>query len=62
MQNIITALQGRKTYLFATATALDGLYQYVVQHGLNVHALINYLLAGGALAAVRAAISKVPKA
>lgn len=57
--NLITWLQGKKTYLIALLSVLDGLYQYYIQHGSSRQALISYLLFGGGLAALRAAVSKV---
>ncbi len=59
MQSIVTYLQGKKSYIIAALTALDGLYQYYVQHGSNWHTLVAYLLFGGGLAALRASISKM---
>ncbi len=56
---LITWLQGKKTYLVSLLTVLDGLYQFYVQHGNSRQALITYLLFGGGLAALRAAVSKV---
>ena len=58
---LITYLEGKKSYAVAALTALDGLYQYYVQHGSNWHTLAAYLLFGGGLAALRAAIAKVGK-
>lgn len=52
-------LEGKKTYIVAVVAALDGLYQYYVQHGLNFKALVVYLLCGGGLASLRAAINKL---
>lgn len=49
-------LQGKKTHIIAIATALDGLYQYYIQHGSNAHTLLVYLLVGGGLSALRAGI------
>lgn len=52
-------LEGKKTHLVALATAVDGLYQYYVQHNSNWQTLVAYLLVGGGLSALRAAITKV---
>jgi hypothetical protein len=57
--NLVTWLQGKKTYIVALIATLDGIYQYYVQHGNSRQALVTYLLFGGGLAALRAAISKV---
>ena len=51
-------LEGKKTHIIAALVALDGLYQYYVQHGSSRQALLVYLLAGGGLSALRAAIAK----
>lgn len=59
--NIVTWLQGKKTYIVSIATAVDGLWQYYVQHNTDWKALANYLLVGGGLAALRAAVAKVPQ-
>jgi hypothetical protein len=56
--NLIAYLEGKKTYLVAVLTALDGLFQYYVQHDTDWKALVNYLLVGGGLAALRRAIAK----
>lgn len=61
MQKVATYLEGKKTYAVSTLTALDGLYQYYVQHGSNLHTLLAYLLLGGGLAALRAAVAKGQK-
>lgn len=53
-----TFLSGKKTYVVAVLSAADGLYQYYVQHGSNWRTLAIYLLFGGGLAALRAAVSK----
>lgn len=58
MQQIVDWLKGKKTYIVAFLAILDGLYQFVVQHGLSRQALVTYLLTGGGLAALRAAVSK----
>ena len=55
---MIVWLEGKKTYIIALLTIIDGFYQYSVQHGLSRQSLINYLLIGGGLAALRAAIAK----
>jgi len=52
-------LDGKKSYSIALLTALDGLWQYYVQHGSNFHTFVVYLLFGGGLAALRNAVSKV---
>lgn len=61
--NLVTAirnyLDGKKTYIIGALTALDGLYQYYVQHGSSWHVLLAYLFAGGSFATLRAAIAKV---
>lgn len=51
-------LEGKKSYIISVLTAGDGLYQYYVQHGSSAHTLFAYLLTGGGVAAIRAAISK----
>lgn len=53
-----TFLAGKKTYVVAVLSALDGLWQYYIQHGSNWRTLAIYLLFGGGLAALRAAVSK----
>lgn len=55
-------LAGKKTYIISTLTVVDGLWTYYVQHGSNLHTLLTYLLFGGGLAALRAAISKAKQA
>jgi len=56
--NLVTWLEGKKTYIVGVLTAADGLYQYYVQHSSDAHSALAYLLAGGGLAALRAAIAK----
>lgn len=51
-------LEGKKSYIVGILSAFDGLYQYFVQHHSSVEQLFVYLLFGGGLAAIRAAISK----
>lgn len=51
-------LDGKKTYILSVLAVLDGGYQYYIQHGSNIHTLIAYLLTGGTVAALRAAIAK----
>jgi hypothetical protein len=57
LSTLVSWLQGKKSYIIAALTALDGLYQYYVQHGSNWHTLALYLLFGGGLAALRAGIT-----
>ncbi len=57
--NLITWLQGKKSYIIALIATLDGIYQYYIQHNSSRQALVTYLLFGGGLAALRAAVSKV---
>lgn len=61
MNNLVNWLKGKKTYIVSVVTAADGLYQYYIQHGSNWHVLGAYLLFGGGLASLRAAVSKVSK-
>lgn len=58
IQSLVTTLEGRKTYIVAALSALDGLFQFYVQHNTDWKALANYLLVGGGLAALRAAVAK----
>lgn len=58
MNSVKVWLEGKKSYIVALATLVDGLYQYYVQHNSDWHALVAYLLAGGAIAAIRGAIAK----
>lgn len=51
-------LEGKKTYIFAVLIVGQEVWTYYVQHGSNLHVLVTYLLFGGGLAALRAAISK----
>lgn len=55
---VIKWLEGKKTHIVAALAALDGLYQYYIQHGSSLHTLGLYLLLGGGLSALRAAVSK----
>lgn len=59
LQKVTLWLEGKKTYAFSIATAVQGLYTYFIQHGSNLHTLVSYLLFGGGLAALRAGIKKV---
>lgn len=58
MRQLVKWFEGKKTYIVSVLTALDGLYQYYVQHNTDWKALANYLLVGGGLAALRAAVAK----
>ena len=49
---------GKKTYIISGLTVFDGAWQYYIQHGSNLHTLAAYLLLGGGLAALRAAVAK----
>lgn len=59
IKRLVIYLQGKKTYIVSALAAFDGLWQYFVQHGMNVKALLVYLLFGGGLASLRAALSKL---
>lgn len=59
LQALVLWLEGKKTYLVSLAAGLDGLYQFTVAHGLGWKGLLNYLLLGGGLASLRAAVSKI---
>lgn len=59
VKQFVAFLEGKKTYIVAVLSAADGLYQYYIQHGSNWHTLVAYLLVGGGLASLRAAVSKV---
>lgn len=62
LTNIKNYLEGKKTYIFVTLSVVQELWTYCVQHGSNLHTLVTYLLFGGGLAALRAAISKAKQA
>lgn len=59
IKNLINYLDGKKTFIIAALAVVDGLYQYYVEHGHSRQALVNYLLLGGGLAAMRSAINGV---
>lgn len=58
LKQLVTFLEGKKTYLISVLTVVDGLYQYYIQHGSNWQTFLVYLLFGGGLAALRAAVAK----
>ena len=57
--NLIKYLEGKKTYIMALLTLLYGVYHAWQQSNNNWPVFVNYLLASGTIAALRAAIAKL---
>ena len=59
MQNLVKKFDGYKTYGVAVVTVVYGAYQTYIQTGSNWKTFVPYLLVGGGLGSLRAAIKKV---
>lgn len=58
--NLIDWLKGKKTYSVSVLAAVAGIVNYYNANNHNLQTLVVYLLFGGGLSALRAAISKLP--
>ena len=57
METLITALQGKKTYITAAATVVTGLVMFL-NGAVDVVGLVTFILNGTGLAALRAGVAK----